>query len=273
MPRGRAVRVIGFSLAAIAIPGIRPRLAAAQAGVCTKMTCAPDQRCCQKGAEASFKTYCCPSPSWQWQCGAQHNNYRCTNICPSGRKTFPCTAAIAHPESGINGVCCDRRIHSGCVAVGPPREKRPDGTFVPSQEWKPSCCPKGPGFSFCGGVCCEPPNRCRNGICRCPDGTLSLDGRRCCKSGQRAQVCLSGGTREDPGGGIDASVVGRKCCPTGMEGCCGSTCCKKQGCCDTKCCPFETSRCARAWRGDGISVVPSSASSCTKASCAVALAG
>lgn len=59
MPRRRAVRVIGVSLAAIAVPGFIPRLARAQVG-CTKSTCGKDQRCCQKGAEANFKTYCLP---------------------------------------------------------------------------------------------------------------------------------------------------------------------------------------------------------------------
>ena len=198
MPRRRAMRVIGVSLVAVAVPGVGPRLARAQSGVCLSTTCGKDRRCCQKGAEENFRTYCCPSPSWQWFCGGQDNGYRCINTCPRGAKTFPCTALIAHPESGINGVCCDRRIHSGCVPIGPPREKRPDGTFVPSQEWKPSCCPKGAGFGFCNETCCQAPNRCKGGRCRCPNGAESCDGRRCCKAGDACRACFHFGTEFSP---------------------------------------------------------------------------
>lgn len=247
--RRRAVRVVGATLIAATIPGVSPRVARAQSGTCVKTTCGKDQRCCHKvGASGSIETYCCPRPSWQFQCGGQDNGYRCINTCRGGT-TFPCTAAIAHAESGINGVCCDRRYHSGCVRIGRPAEKRPDGTRAPSEEWKPSCCPKGPGFGFCGGVCCEPPNRCRDGVCRCPDGTRSLDGRRCCKRSEHTAECVSAGTRFiELDTTMDASLVGRKCCPAGKPYCCGTTCCAKFGCCDTKCCSHKTSRCA-SWKG------------------------
>jgi len=256
MPRQRAVRVIGAALAVSMVPGVRPRLGRTATNSSTQVICRGDRRECQKGAEANFAKYCCPSPSWQWFCGGQQNGYRCTNTCPSSKRTFPCTAAIAHPESGINGVCCDRRIHSGCVRIGPPAEKGKDEegkpVVVPSQAWKPSCCPKGPGFSFCGGVCCEQPNRCRNALCFCPDGTQSLDGRRCCRRGQQAVDCLSVGTaltRQAPH--LDASLVGRKCCPSSKPHCCGTACCAELGCCGTKCCPADRSRCA-SWRGQKV---------------------
>lgn len=245
MPRRRAVRIIGASIAAAALHGVSPRLARAQVG-CTARTCRGDRRCCQKGAEADFATYCCPAPSWQWFCGGRANNYRCINQCV-GRTTFPCTASIPHPESGINGICCDRRYHIGCTRIGPPAEKRPDGEVVPSQEWKPSCCPR--GFGFCGGLCCEPPNRCKDGRCVCPDGSASLDGRRCCPRGQHRAECLSvetGFTAEDTH--LVGSLVGVKCCPSARPYCCGTTCCGQLGCCGTKCCPAESSRCA-SWRG------------------------
>jgi len=248
MPRRRALRVVGVTLATFAVPGIRPRGAGAQSGVCTKSTCGTDQRCCTRVTGAGLETYCCPRPSWQFQCGGQSNGYRCINTC-TGTKKFACTAAIAHPASGINGVCCDRRYHSGCVRIGRPAERRPDGTRAPSEEWKPSCCPKGPGFGFCGGLCCEPPNRSRNGVCRCPDGTASLDGRKCCKRGEHAAECFSAGTAFiELATTMDASLVGRKCCPAAKPSCCGTACCAEFGCCGDRCCSHKTSRCA-SWKG------------------------
>lgn len=242
MPRRRAVRVIGVTLATMAVPGVRPRRAGAQPGQCTKTTCGADQRCCQKVAGGILETYCCPRPSWQFQCDGQSNGYRCVNVC-RGKTEFPCTALIAHPESGVNGVCCDRRYHIGCARVGPEPDKRPDGSVV-DLRWKPSCCPK--GFGFCGGICCEPPNRCKHGRCTCPDGSASLDGRRCCKRGQHAAQCISEDTKavSFEGSFISGSVVGRKCCPSAKPYCCGSTCCKEFGCCGDTCCPHATSRCA-----------------------------
>jgi hypothetical protein len=247
MPRRRAVRVIGVSLAAITVPGLSPRLARAQTGVCGSTTCGKDQRCCQKGAEANFKTYCCPSPSWQFFCGSQDNGYRCVNTCAPRAKKIPCTALIAHPESGINGICCDKRLHSGCVRVGAPAEKRPDGTWV-SEEWKPSCCPKGPGFAFCFGddTCCQAPNKCKRGLCRCPNGTQSCDGRKCCKRGENCSFCVRTSTAVSTSSDDPASdIVGRKCCPRSAPYCCGSTCCKELGCCGTKCCAHPA-QCAKS---------------------------
>lgn len=246
MPRRRAVRVIGVSLAATMVPGVGARLARAASGSTAQVTCRGDRRTCQKGADRDFEKYCCPSPSWQWFCGGQDNAYRCINMCPKGAKTFPCTALVAHPASGINGVCCDRRFHSGCVPIGPPREKRPDGTFVPSQEWKPSCCAKGPGFGFCNNVCCQAPNRCKSGKCRCPNGADSCDGRQCCKRGETCAECQSWEPTYFPRqpSAFDPETVGRKCCPKGSS-CCGTTCCKRLGCCGTKCCPFPDSQCTR----------------------------
>lgn len=232
MPRRRAIGLLGTTLVAVVVPGLRSR--AASASMSTRSaTCGRDRRTCMKGAEANFEVYCCPAPSWQWFCGGQDNSYRCINTCKSGTK-FPCTALIPHRDSGINGVCCDRKLHSGCSRIGPPR-----------QAWAPSCCPK--GFGFCGGVCCQPPNRCKNGRCKCPNGTESCDGRSCCKRGQSCKECFSFGTQALPSpNDIDGSVVGRRCCPSERPYCCGDTCCKEFGCCGGTCCPFPSRRCARS---------------------------
>jgi hypothetical protein len=253
MPRRRALRMLALSVAAVAVPGVRPNLArgARTAGPrCNPQVekcCGPDQRVCGRPG----KEYCCPRPSWQWHCGG--SNDRCVNMC-LGDDLFPCTAKVPHPESGINGLCCNHRFHDWCNPVGTtkplccrdtisggvkctevPASGCADGMrFVPAEPWKPSCelC-RGP---YCGSGaearCCPPPNVCKKGVCRCPSGARRVD----CLYGE------TGMTAEDPH--LVASVIGVKCCPTRRPHCCGSTCCNKPGCCGTKCCPADTSRCA-----------------------------
>jgi hypothetical protein len=245
MPRRRAVRVIGASLAAIAVPGSIPRLARAQVG-CTARTCGKDERCCQKGAEADFETYCCPRPSWRFQCGGQDNGYRCINVCKSSGTNYPCTGLVADRFAGVNGVCCDSRHHERCVPHDP-KELASGGGSRPRCDF---CIGKmcGPDPRLPGGIpgrwnCCKPPATCRKGICRCPNGRESC-GAKCCARSDICHPCLSVGTlvQGNPNS-IDGAVIGKKCCPS-RGSCCGSTCCKEFGCCDTKCCPVKTSRCA-----------------------------
>jgi hypothetical protein len=133
-----------------------------------------------------------------------------------------------NPENPEDGQRCKPIGSSGaCTGTG--------ARVIPAEPWKPSCCPKELG---CGGVCCQPPNRCKGGLCMCPDGSRSIDGRTCCRRGQRPVECFSGGTRagaEEPA--LDLQLVGRKCCPSTRRFCCGSTCCKEVGCCNNTCCP------------------------------------
>ena len=144
MPRRRALRLLGSSLAAVTVPAFAPRVARAVA-TAGSVKCGYDQRTCRKGAEAQFEEYCCPSPSWQFFCGGQTNAYRCVNQCPT-RDNFPCTALIPDREAGRNGVCCDRSIHSGCnPAIRYPKDlKCPEPTpcakgalsAVPLRRWR-----------------------------------------------------------------------------------------------------------------------------------------
>ena len=172
------------------------------------------------------------------------------------RHNFPCTALIRHPESGINGVCCDRKLHSHCEPVGKPatccygqplkcepmgeaacRARGATAQWAPSEEWKPSCCPKAFG---CGGVCCQPPKRCKSGRCRCPDGSESCDGSTCCPKGKNCATCYDTKPMlKGPAGRGQVrrtTEVGKKCCPRGQR-CCQRTCCRGDSCCGNMCCP------------------------------------
>ena len=259
MPRRQAVRLIGTSLAAVAVSGVRlPTGRAAPARRAVK--CLADQRTCQKGAEAKFAEYCCPRPSWQFFCGGQDNGYKCINQC-KGPANFPCTALIADRDAGRNGVCCDITIHSGCnqatkypddlTCPKPFPGKKPDPKCLPGTRdpragtlYRTSGGGSVPQCTFCAGtmcenerldpadpsrwVCCIEPSRCDQGVCRC-------------KNGRYATRCLSVGTRAVFDPEIDFTIIGHKCCPEDARYCCGSTCCKTPGCCGTKCCPDSTS--------------------------------
>ena len=117
------------------------------------------------------------------------------------------------------------------------RAKGATAQWAPSDEWKPSCCPKAFG---CGGVCCQPPKRCKSGRCRCPDGSESCDGSTCCPKGKNCATCYDTKTfLQGPGGRgqeRQTTIVGKKCCPRGQR-CCRRTCCRGDSCCGDKCCP------------------------------------
>lgn len=229
MPRRRALRLLGTTLVAVVVPGLGPK--GARAGVRRSAKCGPDQRVCR---EFTQEEYCCPRPSWQFFCGSKRG--QCLNTCTGGTK-FPCTALIEHPESGINGLCCDRRLHSRCNPVG----------RAPTR-WKPECVPClgtacGPNRKYGEGhpqrwTCCTKPNVCRKGVCRCPDGKLSCGGTDCCKRSKVCKQCADADSGE-------VRVTGTvKCCGRD-EFCCVDKCCDQRGaCCNGKCCPPGT-QCAR----------------------------
>lgn len=263
MPRRRALRFIGAVLVATSFP--RPAFGSnrrpARASKCGK-----DQRVCR---EFTDKEYCCPAPSWQFFCGSRSR--QCLNMCEGGTK-FPCTAKIPHPESGINGVCCDFRYHSRCEPVGKPPEccygnpdklipvkcvrmgeaqckAKPNFVSWVDERWKPRCiacrgemC--GPNKSVpdddpqvrARWTCCKPPATCRKGVCKCKDGRESCD-EKCCQRGEDCTTCYE--VTFD----LSDTLVGRKCCKTDHE-CCGNKCCKKldEQCVyfkgETVCCPI-----------------------------------
>jgi len=232
VPRSRALRQIGSMLVATSLPGAafaRSRRAA------PAKKCRPDERTCREFTE---QAYCCRPPSWQFFCGKQRD--RCINMC-AGPTKFPCTGLIPDRLSGVNGVCCDTRIHSGCRPDNP-RQRMSGGGSIPE------CIPCtgtrcGPNKRF--GInhpqrwtCCEKPNTCREGVCKCRDGKTSCGGTECCKKGKTCARCVDGDSATRY---LTGSV---KCCGP-KEECCINRCCKPdQDCCLGQCCPRGT-QCAR----------------------------
>src|SRR5262245_3114507 len=93
MPRRRALRVLGTTIVAAAVPAFATRSAGAATVV--RPRCGQDGRVCR---EFTNDEYCCGPPSWQFFCGGKKG--QCVNMC-NGPTAFPCTALIPHPESGI----------------------------------------------------------------------------------------------------------------------------------------------------------------------------
>jgi hypothetical protein len=121
MSRRRALRVLGTTVAAAAVPGLRPSVAGATRRAIgytcnpnVETCCDKDERVCHKDAPVpQNKGYCCPAPSWQWWCGDKKNGYKCVDRCGADH-LFPCTGRFADKSSGVNGLCCDDRIHAAC---------------------------------------------------------------------------------------------------------------------------------------------------------------
>ncbi len=222
MPRRRALRLLGASVAALAVPGFGPATARA-APAHRSATCGPDRRTCQKGAEANFEPYCCPAPSWQFFCGGQDTRYACVNVCPGPGK-FPCTALIADRYAGRNGVCCDTRLHSGCNQA----VKDPEGRIIRTSGGGslPQCIPEKPcpdGRKRCRDTCCSPKARC---VPRVVDTADGLD-----RNPKRGQCCSAPASRS----------CGSTCCPANRR-CCRSECCPPGDVCASaldrdRCCP------------------------------------
>lgn len=148
MSRRRALRLLGASIAAVVGQGVRP-FSARAAPRAIGYTCNPnvetccgkDERVCQKDAPVPLnKGYCCPAPSWRWGCGSRANGYKCVDACGDDH-LFPCTGRVADKFSGVNGVCCDDRIHATCNPDGKP--------LLSGGGSRPICLPKtcGPDIS------------------------------------------------------------------------------------------------------------------------------
>ncbi len=211
MPRRRAVRLIGASLAAAALPGLGPRVArgASRAG---SVTCArPYKNQCTHDIEDPsnptgyrFETYCCGPPMWQYQCGDVHKG-DCLNRCPSrnpvtGQSQFPCTAKRPDARGTINGDCCPKGW----------------GCDEDTGQCLQTCASILPGSFRCRKTCCPPHSRCQGGTCvaQCSPGWTECGRTHCCST--RWKCCPH---------------PAHCCAPT--ESCCGDDCCPKgKFCCD-----------------------------------------
>ena len=264
MPRRRAVRVIGVSLAALAVPGIRPARALArtraQAAACTNGTAPnPFQNVCDKNiynSDHNVETYCCGPPKWRYGCGDPDKG-NCADSCPPranlGHRVveqYPCTATKPDAQGQFRGRCCVKPEYNGCS---------PDGECLPN-------CPYQYRFGgalgpvSCGKTCCARHQICENGECTtcesrgkqsctpaktgsaicCAKGTTCYFNNTttaCCgpkqrgieQKGKMTCACEKGGTK-----------CGTDCCGK-KESCCNglakSTCCKPgETCCSGECC-------------------------------------
>ena len=155
MPRRRAVRVVGASLAALAVPGVGSGVASAATtrfGTCPQGS---GRRQCYTAPDwlpgrPDAQPYCCPFPPQQWSCGDEDNGYVCRNHCPRAnpvlrKRQVPTWSSATYPDGSPKRYnCCpvpDFEPHQGeCLATC---------TFT-----------HGPGTYRCGADCCRDSESC-----------------------------------------------------------------------------------------------------------------
>jgi hypothetical protein len=182
MPRRRAVRVIGASLAAMAVPGVSPRLARAAAAA-SSAGCSPGQRRCQQLEDdrKTFHDYCCPVPEQQWECGDEDNGFKCRNTCPPvnpvlKQKQQPTWSSATYPGGRPKKYNC-------CIL--------PD-TIPRDGECDVNCKRLyGPTWKQCDGYCCPPSQRCQGKKCvaKCSSASAECGEDECCLANE--ECCLS----------------------------------------------------------------------------------
>lgn len=235
MPRRRALHVMGASLLAIMVPGVRPSMARA-APAAQPPTCGPNRNRC-RGATTDggvIEYYCCPAPAWKLQCGGKSNGYKCVNRCKESAKQFPCES-LPDRLGWTNGVCCPRPFYKVCNPKGP------ECTTCEAMGLKP--CGKS------GRVCCDPDTQvCRspNSSPRCVCKVGSTCEAKCCKKSETCQECVWEGNSL----ATFVNLRRKKCCKKG-ELCCGGECCEGKTCCGHTCCP-SGQFCAASKRGFGL---------------------
>ena len=224
MARRRAVRVIGSSLVALAVPGVAPRVArgAAAAG------CPRDKNMCPRIVNLGTgpplpcgppaRRYGCPNPS--------DKAGNCVDLCPP-TKGIPCNSSKKDEGGCSYFTCCDRRLYADCKNEKCVECEDNEKLCFPADRGKGKCCKRERGEKCCFNstsvACCGPEQTCsaanprQPATCRCKPGTGSKCGSDCCGAGER---CCDG----------------EKCCKTGEE-CCGGECCTaNESCCGGKTC-------------------------------------
>jgi hypothetical protein len=250
MPRRRAVRVLGASLAALAVPGVSPRsaLALSSRGSGASLVCAGTQICKRykdpnnwaKGQEEK----CCPYPADQWRCGS--DGWTCVDTCAASKKVLP-KGKWTEPSYSTER----RGGDDPDLRARPKRYRccvRPD-TIPKDGECLPNC-PYQYRFGgaigpiSCGETCCATYQVCVNGKCRpCED----FGGHSCQPYGTGATICCAKGTNccanktstACCGPQQTCKAAGRKTatcvCEEGTK--CGTDCCKKgEICTGSECC-------------------------------------
>lgn len=270
MPRRRAVRVIGASLVAIALPGISPPRARAFSDECETRSGRLGSFSCSRFDRATGKLECkyCGYPFQRYQCV----DYKCVDGCKTaaratGKKTQATWSAATDP----NG----RPLKFECCPI-------PD-TIPRDGECLPNCglLYRGEGYVQCGMECCPPGETCKivqgkqkcvpcANTCRPQNGNAICcnKGEDCCFNDTTAACCGPKQTCKA------AKVKQATCvCESGKK--CGSDCCRKGETClkdlspgaapsTFKCCPNDnlcgTDCCADGdfclWKRDPDDLVP-----------------
>ena len=252
MPRRRALRLLGTSLAAVVVPGGGARMARA-ATTARSETCDSDERICHWDDDDDYRTpekfYCC-GPSAHIECGpvGGPGGGTCVNNCPSfnpvsKKSQYTCTADKPEAPPGTpgeraswkKGSCCVRPEWKGCF---------PDGSC------KPNCSLRGRGYFECGKDCCPPGMECKGEKCvPCPGESCTPargGAARCCPKGTRCCFNNTSTACCGPEQTCHAAKPGRPAtctCNRGADEKCGSDCCgKSETCCEGKdcCAPGET---------------------------------
>lgn len=276
MPRRRAVRVIGASLVALAVPGVSPRMArAATIGASDDIgpsVCPGRTRCSTYIDPSNWpkgqKHKCCPYPAQQYRCGS---NWTCIDGC----------AAAAKAAGGTKGVpTCSTEKKGGTDPSSSHEPKRydccvfpfhvpdGDGRCLPNCEWNLNMW-AGKGHR-CGETCCHSFELCVDGTCRRCE---SLGGRSCQPAKKGTTICCAKGTsccfnatttaccgpkqtchasekdkhgKEKPArcSCDSGNKCGPDCCKRGETCCGGKECCSNgETCTPQGCCPKDRAMC------------------------------
>jgi len=212
MPRRRALRLLGTSLAAVMVPAVGPRMA--RAALSSHPECPGDSRLCSYEPEPGLtKWFCCPPPFNQWQCRAPgEREKKCHDPCTASGGA-PCSSTKKDAGGHTKFECCARQFGEKCedgACKGCPDSTTP---CIPAKRGDRECCKRG---TFCcfnntSSACCGPKQKCnaaRPGAaatCVCRSGAGSKCGSDCCGTGE-------------------SCCGGRECCTKGQT-CCGATCC------------------------------------------------
>jgi hypothetical protein len=274
MPRRRAIRVIGASLAAIAVPGVSPRFA--QATAVSRSQCGrPGGGFCLRGPDSQGKIECkpCGWPLQRYSCG--RDGFTCVDECPpvffnpylkKNQRQTSCSSSAPFPEGRGQPkawLCCKPP-----VSLCDPDD--PDLCLPDCRLLFP-----GEGYEQCGSLCCPPGQECRAvkgkkqcvpcaNTCKPPRGKAKCcaRGEKCCFNNTTAACCgptqtchaanrkqatctCDSGTKCGPdcckkGEACCSGLGTEQCCKKGEECCHGGDCCGGSAiCCDLDCCDHK----------------------------------
>lgn len=222
IPRRRALRLLGTSLATLAVPGFGPRPGRAATTSRSASTCPRDTNLCPWDHDDDFRTperdYCCGPPAWLWRCGPYTGpgSGRCVNTC-TGPGKYVCTSPRRDANGFTKGECCVYPLTDGC---------NDDGTC------RINCAHQ--HAVQCGETCCVYGQVCKAGKCTrppCPPDQAPCGRNTCCPTNWR---CASPSRRLCKRCARGEDACGPKCCPKGTY-CCndkkGTCCTKKNGSC------------------------------------------